>query len=76
MQSVKMYTGDDGQSHFEDLDLPFDPAQEVHRTDVQAALGWLNRLTFTPLVNKGSQQELFVRGMALWCTQGITFRMA
>ena len=39
MQSVRMYTGDDGQSHFEDLNLPFDPAQEVYRTDVQAALG-------------------------------------
>ena len=39
MQSAKMYTGDDGQSHFEDLDFPFDPAQEVHRTDIQAAPG-------------------------------------
>ena len=39
MQSVRMYTGDDGQSHFENLDLHFVPSREVQRTDVQAALG-------------------------------------
>ena len=39
MQSVRIYTGDDGQSHFEDMELPFDPMQEDQRTDIQAALG-------------------------------------
>ena len=39
MQSVRMYTGDDGQSHFEDTELPFDPSQEAQRTDVQATSG-------------------------------------
>ena len=39
MQTVRMYTGEDGQSHFEELDLHFDPSQEAQRTDVQAALG-------------------------------------
>ena len=39
MQSVRMYTGADGQSHFEELELPFNPSQEAQRTDVQAALG-------------------------------------
>ena len=39
MQIVRMYTGADGQSHFEELELPFDPSQEAQRTDVQAALG-------------------------------------
>ena len=39
MQTVRMYTGADGQSHFEELELPFNPSQEAQRTDVQAALG-------------------------------------
>ena len=39
MQSVRMYTGDDGQSHFEELVFHLDPSQEAQRTDVQAALG-------------------------------------
>ena len=39
MQSVRMYTGDDGQSHFEDMELPFDAIQEAQRTDIHAALG-------------------------------------
>ena len=39
MQSVRMYTGDDGQSHFEDVELPFDPSQGAQRNDVQAAQG-------------------------------------
>ena len=39
MQSVRMYTGDDGQSHFEDMELPFDPIQEAQRTDIHGALG-------------------------------------
>jgi hypothetical protein len=34
-----MYTGEDGQSHFEEMELPFDASQEAQRTDVQAALG-------------------------------------
>ena len=39
MQSVRMYTGNDGQSHFEDLELPFDVLQEAQRTDIQATSG-------------------------------------
>ena len=39
MQSVRMYTGDDGQSHFEDMELHFDPTQEAQRTDIHAASG-------------------------------------
>jgi quercetin dioxygenase-like cupin family protein len=39
MQTVRMYTGDDGQTHFEELELNFDPSQDAQRTDVQAALG-------------------------------------
>ncbi len=39
MQVVRMYTGEDGQSHFEELDLPFRLPQESQRTDVQSSLG-------------------------------------
>lgn len=39
MQIVRMYTGADGQSHFEELELPFDTSQEAQRTDVQAGPG-------------------------------------
>ena len=39
MQVVRMYTGADGQSHFEEVDLPFDLSQEAQRTDIQGSLG-------------------------------------
>jgi len=39
MQYVRMYTGEDGRSHFEDVDLPFTSTQEAQRTDVQPSLG-------------------------------------
>ena len=39
MQRVRMYTGEDGQSHFEELELPFGMSHEAQRTDVQTALG-------------------------------------
>src|SRR3972149_6013749 len=39
MQSVRIYTGDDGQSHFEELDWPFDSSQGPQSTKTQAALG-------------------------------------
>ena len=39
MQCVRMYTGEDGRSHFEEVDLPFKSLQEAQRTDVQSSLG-------------------------------------
>ena len=39
MQSVRMYTGDDGKTHFEDLDFQFDAVTEVNRTSVENASG-------------------------------------
>lgn len=39
MQFVRMYTGADGRSHFEELELPFKLPQEAQRTDVQPSLG-------------------------------------
>jgi hypothetical protein len=39
MQSVRIYTGDDGQSHFEELDLAFDPSQGAQNSRIPAALG-------------------------------------
>lgn len=39
MKSVRIYTGDDGQSHFEELDWAFDPSQGSQSTKIQAALG-------------------------------------
>ena len=37
MQSVRMYTGDDGKTHFEDLDFQFNAVTEVNRTSPQNA---------------------------------------
>jgi quercetin dioxygenase-like cupin family protein len=34
-----MYTGEDGRSHFEDIELHFDLSQESQRTDIQGAQG-------------------------------------
>jgi len=39
MQFVRMYTGHDGHSYFEDLQLPFDLTQEAQRTDIQMSAG-------------------------------------
>ena len=35
MQVVRIYTGDDGESHFEELDLPFEVMANVERTAAQ-----------------------------------------
>jgi quercetin dioxygenase-like cupin family protein len=37
MQSVRMYTGEDGRTHFAEAELLFNPIQEAQRTDVKAA---------------------------------------
>ncbi len=37
MQVVKIYTGSDGESHFEDLDLPFEQVANAERTAGQNA---------------------------------------
>jgi quercetin dioxygenase-like cupin family protein len=39
MQLVRMYTGDDGRSHFEETELQFMPTQEAQRTDLLSASG-------------------------------------
>ena len=37
MQVVRIYTGDDGESHFEELDLPFEAVAHAERTAAQNA---------------------------------------
>ena len=37
MQVVRIYTGDDGESHFQELDLPFEAVQNAERTAAQNA---------------------------------------
>ena len=37
MQVVRIYTGDDGESHFEELNLPFEVMANVERTAAQNA---------------------------------------
>jgi len=39
MQFVRMYTGPDGESHFEELDVGLRPSQENHRTEMKSAKG-------------------------------------
>lgn len=39
MQAVRIYTGEDGESHIEDLELPFEQVGHAMRTAVQAATG-------------------------------------
>ena len=39
MQVVRIYTGDDGESHIEDLALPFEPVGHAFRTGTQPATG-------------------------------------
>ena len=37
MQVVRIYTGDDGESHFEELDLPYEQMETSERTAVENA---------------------------------------
>ena len=37
MQVVRLYTGDDGESHFEEIDLPYEKGAESERTAVEDA---------------------------------------
>ena len=39
MQVVRVYTGDDGESHFEELDLPYEQVAAAERTAMQSATG-------------------------------------
>jgi hypothetical protein len=39
MQVVRIYTGDDGESHFQELDLPFEAVANAERTAAQNSGG-------------------------------------
>jgi quercetin dioxygenase-like cupin family protein len=39
MQVVRVYTGEDGESHFEDLELPYEQMAMFELTTIQAATG-------------------------------------
>ena len=39
MQVVRLYTGDDGQSHFEELDLGYEQVADAQRSAMQSATG-------------------------------------
>ena len=39
MQVVRVYTGEDGKSHFEELELPYEKVAEAERTAMQSATG-------------------------------------
>ena len=39
MQVVRVYTGDDGESHFEELDLPYENIANAEVTAMQSASG-------------------------------------
>ena len=39
MQVVRIYTGDDGESHLEELDLPYEQIADAERTAMQSATG-------------------------------------
>ena len=39
MQVVRVYTGDDGESHFEELDLGYEKIADAERTAMQSATG-------------------------------------
>ena len=39
MQVVRIYTGDDGESHFEELELPYEKVADAERTAMQKASG-------------------------------------
>ena len=45
MQIVRIYTGDDGESHFEDLDVPLLPSRYGQLSEPVAALGVIFRET-------------------------------
>ena len=37
MQAVRLYSGDDGESHFEDIDLKFEPDRRMETTSPEGA---------------------------------------
>lgn len=39
MQVVRLYTGEDGESHIEDMELPFEQMGHALRTATEAATG-------------------------------------
>jgi len=39
MQMVRVYTGDDGESHFEELKLPYERVANAQHTALQSAIG-------------------------------------
>ena len=39
MQAVRLYSGDDGESHFEEIDLEFEPDRQMEVTAMEAAKG-------------------------------------
>ena len=39
MQVVRIYTGEDGESHIEDMELPFEQMGHALRTKLQEAIG-------------------------------------
>jgi hypothetical protein len=45
MQIVRIYTGDDGESHFEDLDIPLEPSRYGRLSELVAAEGVIFRET-------------------------------
>lgn len=52
MQVVRIFTGEDGESHIEDLDLPFEQMGHAMRTALQGATGvQFSRLKPTQLVD-------------------------
>lgn len=52
MQVVRIFTGEDGESHIEDLDLPFEQVGHAMRTALQGATGvQFSRLKPTQLVD-------------------------
>ena len=46
MKVIRIYTGEDNQSHFEDLDIPLKPADYGTASEVVPALGVMFRETF------------------------------
>ena len=39
MQAVRIYTGSDGESHFEDMDIPYEKVADAERTAMESATG-------------------------------------
>ncbi|MCH8316841.1 MAG: hypothetical protein IIA64_12795 [Planctomycetes bacterium] len=46
MQVVRLYTGDDGQSHFEELDLGYEQVADAQRSAMQSAVPNLRQSSF------------------------------